>query len=378
MKVAIVYDRVNKWGGAERVLLTLHELFPEAPLYTSVYDPIGAPWAKVFPKVVTSFLQKFPFARSNHEFLAPLMPLAFESFDFSDFDLVISVTSEAAKGVRTKPGTLHICYCLTPTRYLWSHHDEYFRGQSSKAMAKPFIERLRKWDKIASQRPDKIIAISTEVKNRIKKYYGRESDIIFPPVDTNKSQTPNNKLQTNSKSQITKPEYYLIVSRLVKYKKVDLAVETFNRLGYPIVIVGTGREEGKLKRMAGKNIKFVGQVSDKKLTTHYRNAKALIMPQEEDFGIVAIEAQSFGVPVIAFKKGGAIDTVIDGKTGFFFESQTMKSLENVIKNFDDSMSKTVTDHRSIKPGDCVENANRFSKEKFKKELSALINMCGMQ
>ena len=349
MKVAIVYDRVNKWGGAERVLLALHEIFPEAPLYTSVYDEKGAPWAKVFPGVKTSFLQKFPFAKSNHELFASLMPLAFESFDFSGFDLVISVTSEAAKGVRTKPGTLHVCYCLTPTRYLWSHHDEYFKGQSSKTIAKPFVDRLRKWDKIASKRPDKIFAISTEVKNRIKKYYNRESEVIFPPVNTS-------MIRTN---RVNGRKHYLVVSRLVKYKKVDLAVKAFNKLGYPLTIIGTGRVGRKLKMMAGKNIKFAGQVSENDLTMYYRGAKALIMPQEEDFGIVAVEAQSFGVPVIAFKKGGVLDTIIPEKTGVFFDEQKSESLISAVKKFE----KIKFDEKELKT-----NADRFSKERFKKEF----------
>jgi len=348
MKVALVYDRVNKWGGAERVLLALHEIFPEAPLYTSVFDVKKAPWAKVFPEVRSSFLQKFPFAKSNHEFLAPLMPLAFECFDFTDFDLVISVTSEAAKGIRTKPGTLHVCYCLTPTRYLWSHYDEYFRGQSSKAFAKPFVNYLRKWDRVAAIRPDIMIAISTKVKNRIKKYYQRDSKIIFPPVEI-----PIDRSIGNNKG------YYLVVSRLVVYKKVGLVVEAFNQLGYPVVIIGTGREFRKLKRRAKNNIKFVGQVSEKDLAVYYHHAKALIMPQEEDFGIVAVEAQNFGVPVVAYKKGGAIDTVIPGKTGVFFEEQNPKSLIEAIRKFE--KMKFVVDN-------LYTNAKRFSREVFKKKI----------
>lgn len=362
MRTVIVYDRVNKWGGAERVLLALHEIFPDAPLYTSVYDPIGAPWAKVFPEIKTSFLQKIPFARSNHEFLGTLMPLAFESFDFSEFDLVISVTSEAAKGIRTKPGTLHICYCLTPTRYLWSHNDEYFKGRTFKAIAKPFVDKLQKWDKIAARRPDKIIAISSVVKNRIKKYYGQNSSIIFPPAE----------LSINRLIDSNKKNYYLIVSRLVGYKKVDLAIRAFNKLKYPLYIVGSGSEESKLKRIAGNHIKFFGQVDDNKLRELYSGAKALIMPQEEDFGIAAVEAQSYGIPVIAYKKGGAIDTVIHEKTGFFFENQTVESLEEAMRRFNSS------DYKTIKTSDCIENAKRFSSERFKKELLALINKYSMQ
>jgi glycosyltransferase involved in cell wall biosynthesis len=351
MKTALVYDRVNKWGGAERVLLALHEIFPEAPLYTSVYDEKTASWAKVFPEIKTSFLQKFPFAKSNHEFFAPLMPLAFESFDFSGFDFVISVTSEAAKGIITKPRTIHICYCLTPTRYLWSQYEGYFNNPVLKFISKPFVNYLRGWDKIAASRPDKIVAISTEVKNRIEKYYGRKSKIIFPPVNTS-------MIRIN---RVNERKYYLVVSRLVKYKKVDLAIEVFNKLSLPLVVVGSGREEKRLKIKSKKYIRFVGEVTEKDLVEYYKHAKALIMPQEEDFGIVSIEAQSYGVPVIAYNKGGALDTVIPGKTGYFFERQTPDSLESVIKLFEEKGNDIKTDV-------CVENAKRFSKERFKREF----------
>jgi glycosyltransferase involved in cell wall biosynthesis len=357
MKVAIVYDRVNKWGGAERVLLTLHEIFPKAPLYTSVYDPIGAPWAKVFPEVVTSFLQNIPFAKSNHEFLAPLMPFAFRSFDFSKYDLVISVTSEAAKGIKVKGKTKHICYCLTPTRYLWSGYKEYFKGSLFKNLTKPVVSLLRTWDRNAAQKPDTFVAISTEVQNRIKKYYGRKSEIVFPPVELSIHRSNNNK-----------KKYYLLVSRLdYGYKKVDLAIKAFNNLGLPLVIVGTGREEKKLKKLAKSNIFFAGRVDETKLNNFYSGAKALIMPQEEDFGIVAVEAQSFGVPVIAFKKGGSLDTIIPSRTGIFFDKQTVKSLVDAVKHFNDS------NHWNKNASGCIKNAKRFSSARFKKEILALVD-----
>lgn len=355
MKVAIVYDRVNKWGGAERVLLALHEIYPKAPLHTSVYDPKGAPWAKIFPKVVTSFLQKIPFAKSNHELLAPLMPFAFRSFDFSKFDLVISVTSESAKGIKVSGKAKHICYCLTPTRYLWSGYCEYFKGSLFRNLTNPIVYLLRNWDKSVAQKPDGFIAISTEVKNRIKKYYGRDSEIIFPPVDIPKDR--NIKVSKNEN------KYYLLVSRLdFGYKKVDLAIKAFNKLKLPLLIVGTGREEKKLKKIAGRNIFFAGKVSEKELTNLYLGAKALIMPQEEDFGIVAVEAQSYGVPVIAFKKGGSLDTVIFGKTGVFFDKQTVTSLEVAVKSFDKLT------YKKLNAKDCIKNSKRFSKENFKKEF----------
>lgn len=353
MKTALVYDRVNKWGGAERVLLTLHEMFPEAPLYTSVYNPKTAPWAKVFCKVIPSLLQKIPFASRNHEFLGALTPIAFENFDFSQYDLVISVTSEAAKGIITKPGTLHICYCLTPTRYLWSGYDLYFQNPIMRLISKPIVSYLRQWDKIAAKRPDVMVAISSAAKERIKKYYGRESKIIFPPVD----------LKVPWVSQVPR-EYFLVVSRLVAYKKVDLAIEAFNKLKLPLVIVGTGSEEWKLKLGSKKNIKFLGEVSERKLAELYAEAKALVMPQEEDFGLVAVEAQVAGTPVIAYRKSGALDTVVNGKTGVFFDEQTPESLALAVKKFDKCR---------FNPTELIHHAKNFSKERFKKELLKLIN-----
>ena len=352
-KIAIVYDRVNKFGGAERVLLTLHEMFPTAPLYTSLYDKKKAKWAGVFPKIYTSFLQNIPILKNHHEFLGWLMPMAFEQFNFDKYDLVISVTSEAAKGIITGTKTLHVCYCLTPTRYLWTGYDEYFKNPILRTISKPIINYLRWWDKVAAQRPDKIIAISTEVQRRIKEYYDRDSEIIFPPVNivNYKSQIANHKL------------YYLYVGRLVKYKKVDLLVDTFNELGLPLFIVGTGAEEKRLKIRAKNNIKFLGSVSDSELVKIYQNAKAFMMPQFEDFGITAVEAQSFGVPVIAYNNGGAKDTVVDGKTGILFNDQTKQSLIDAINRFD-----TI----SFNSGYLIINAKRFSKDIFKENFFNLL------
>ena len=360
-RVVIIYDRVNKWGGAERVLLALHEIFPDAPLYTSVYDKKKAKWAKVFPKVVTSFLQKVPFIKLTHELFGWLMPLAFESFNFDEYDVVMSVTSEAAKGIKTGPKTLHLCYCLTPTRYLWSSHDSYFKNPPPVfkffpffwTISRPFVFFLRKWDLVASKRPDVLIAISGEVQKRIKKYYRRDSEIIFPPVNTS-------LLYSN---EVVERKYFLIVSRLVGYKRVDLAIEAFNKLGYPLIIVGTGRDERQLKRKAKNNIKFVGEVSEKELVQYYSGAKAFIMPQEEDFGIVAIEAQSMGVPVIAYKEGGAIDTVIPDKTGIFFDEQNSESLTKAVKRFE-KMEFLVDNLHT--------NAKRFSKRNFQERFLRLI------
>ena len=355
MKTAIVYDRVNKWGGAERVLLALHEIYPDAHLFTSVYSAKKASWAKVFPKVVTSFLQKLPLGRERHELLPYLMPLAFETLDLSDYDLVISVTSEAAKGVLVRPNAVHICYMLTPTRYLWSGYEDYFKGKTFKALTFPVVKYLRRWDKVSSHRPDHLIAISTEVRDRIKKFYGRESAVIHSPVEFDKF--AQNK-------PLKKSDYYLYVSRLVPYKRADLAVEAFNELGKSLVIVGEGSEERKLKRLAKRNIKFIDRLTDKELADYYQKAKAFIFPQIEDFGIVALEAQASGTPVIAFRGGGALDTVIEEKTGIFFDKQDKESLVKAVKRFE----KMTFDHK-----DLLENAKKFSKQNFHKKFAAFVS-----
>lgn len=361
MKVALVYDRVNKWGGAERVLLALHELFPKAPLYTAVYSKEKAHWAEVFPEVIPSFLQKIPFLNKHHELLGTFTPLAFESFDFDKFDVVISVTSEAAKGIITRSDTLHICYCLTPTRYLWSGHDFYFNNPPSMFrffpsfwnISRPMVNYLKRWDKVAAKRPDFLVAISSEVQKRIKDYYERDSVIIHPPTEVG----------FFKKGKKEKKNYYLLVSRLIPYKRTDLAVKVFNDLGLPLYIVGTGSEEKRLKKMAKKNIKFFGHVDDNTLKKLYGQAKALVFPQEEDFGIVAVEAMASGTPVIAYKKGGALDTLIEGETGVFFEKQEEAMLEKAVKR----LEKTQIDEKKLK-----KQADKFSKDNFKRKIEDLI------
>jgi glycosyltransferase involved in cell wall biosynthesis len=345
MKVALVYDKINKWGGAERVLLALHKLFPDAPLYTSIYDREKTPWANVF-EIRTSFLQHFPFA-NHHELYAFLMPLAFESFNFDEFDLVISVTSEAAKGIVTKPETKHICYCLTPTRYLWSGYNEYFKNPLLKFISEPTVLYLKFWDKIASSRPDAFIAISKEVQSRIKKYYKRESELIYPPLALDNG--PVGKV-----SAVT--PYFLIVSRLVSYKRIDLAIKTFNKLKLPLKIIGTGAEMNRLKRMAGPTIKFLGNLTDKELVRYYSDCRALVFPGIEDFGLTVLEAQSFGKPIIAFKAGGALETIIEGKTGIFFDKPTVESLAKTIQKLS---------NLKINPEDCIEQARKFDFGQFR-------------
>lgn len=353
MKVAIVYDRVNKWGGAERVLLALHELFPKAPLYTSVYNPKTAPWARVF-RVKTSFLQYIPFANSFHELLAPLMPLAFWSFSFKKYDLVISVTSEFGKGVRVSKNTVHICYCLTPTRYLWSGYKEYFRNRYFRRIAFPVIFFLRKIDKWLAQKPDIFVAISFEVKKRIQKYYKKDSIVIYPPVKTIKFKNSNQLFLSN---------FFLVVSRLVPYKRIDLAVKACNKLKAPLVIIGKGIEEKRIKKIAGKTIFFVESLTDEELSGYYKNCLVLLFAGKEDFGLTIVEAQSFGKPVIAYNKGGATETVVNNKTGILFNAQTTESLIDAIKKFKKMKFNKLT---------IIKNANRFSEKRFKKDFKDLV------
>lgn len=345
MKIALVYDRINKWGGAERILLLLHEMFPDAPVYTSVYDAKSAPWARDL-NIKTSFLENIPLAKRHHEYFALFMPLAFESFDFDEYDLVISLSSEAAKGIVTKPHTRHICICLTPTRYLWSEYKTYFSDDLVRLISYPVISYLRMWDKIAATRPDTIIAISRTVQDRIKKYYKRDSEIIYPPL-----------FLEESKAEIKDEGYFLVVSRLSKFtphKKVELAIKAANKLKLPLVVVGDG-DLSHYRQLSGKSIKIIGKVNDRQLSEYYRNCTALIFPGVEDFGLVMVEAQAFGKPVIAYNKGGACEIVISGKTGEFFDKPDLSSLVKTLKSFDSSKYNSK---------DCIANAKRFDKNKF--------------
>jgi glycosyltransferase involved in cell wall biosynthesis len=295
-----------------------------------------------------------------------LMPYAFESFDFSKFDIVISVTSAEAKGILTKPKTMHLCYILTPTRYLWSSHKLYLKSPQFgilnpivKPALKPILQNLRKWDKVASSRPDYYLAISETVKKRVKKYYQRRADIIFPPVDTNKFRPKNNNDIKKSSTGFNN-HYFLVVSRLVKYKRVDLIINAFNQLNLPLKIIGDGAERKSLQKLANKNIEFLGQqLTDSKLLSYYQNCAALVFAGIEDFGLVSLEAQACGKPVIAFNKGGIAETVIDGKTGILFKKQNTQSLIKVIKTFKNN---------KYSQKDCRENALNYSQDVFIKKF----------
>lgn|SRR5258708_34630540 len=364
MKIALVYDRVNKWGGAERVLLALKELFPDAPLYTSVYNSKKAQWAKIF-KITTSFLQHIPFTSSRHEAMPYLMPQAFESFTFDEYDVVISVTSESAKGIVTKPETLHICYCLTPTRYLWSGYDEYFSNNFFRFFTKPIVTYLQKWDLIAAERPDVMIAISDEVKGRIKKFYQRDVEVIYPPLTLD--------VIKRSETIPSRTNYFLVVSRLVPYKRIDLAIRACNKLKLPLVIIGSGSEEKKLCKLAGPTVTFMKNLTDEELVTYYKNCIALIFPGREDFGLSIIETESFGKPVVAYKGGGAVETIVEGVTGEFFYPQTSAALAEKLQFL---LKKCIVSDINQKTGysqdAIVKQAAKFSKEQFRERILTLV------
>ncbi|OGD71762.1 hypothetical protein A3A84_01275 [Candidatus Collierbacteria bacterium RIFCSPLOWO2_01_FULL_50_23] len=356
MKVAIVYDRVNKIGGAERVLLDLHRLYPDAPLYTLVTNEPTALWAKPF-KVVPTFFNQLKFFRGHHELLAPFAALAFETFDFRGFDLVISVTSAEAKAVVTRPETLHLCYCLTPTRYLWSGLAAYRQSFPVKLIFDFLIKGLRKSDLIYSSRPDAYLAISKEVSKRITTYYQKKSEVIYPAVDYG---------YFSASHQHKKDNYYLVVSRLVPYKRTDIAIEAFNQLKKPLLIVGTGSDEARLKKMAGDNIDFLGLVTDVKLRHLYAKAKALICPQEEDFGLTPLEAAATGTPTLAFNAGGFRETIINNDTGLFFESQDQEAIVSVVNRFEAGRHRISAKH-------CKEQAALFGPDRFGKAFSAKVD-----
>lgn len=363
MKVALVYDRVNKWGGAERVLLALHEIWPEAPLYTAVYDPNGAPWAKVFD-VRPSFLTKIPLASTHHELYPWLTPLAFETFNFDGYDAVISVTSAEAKNIITKPGTLHICYCLTPTRYLWSGFERYktepAMGELStiaRGTLGIMATTLRKWDLIAASRPDYYLAISGHVEKRIQKYYQRETEkVIYPPVETE-------KFKIKQEVKVKEP-YFLAVSRLVGYKRMDVIIDAFNRLGWPLTVIGDGMAREHLKKEARGNITFIHDyLTEDKLVGYYRNCAALVIAADEDFGLTAVEALASGKPVIAFGDSGVKEVVSEGKTGILFSEQSPESLVEALNkfknmNFDEKLARST--------------AEKFSKKRFQKEMKDMV------
>lgn len=372
-KIVIVHDFLTYFGGAEQVLRSLHNLYPKAPIYTLLYDEDKM--RRYFPdaKIRTSFLNKLPqFFKKRKKYLFPFMPTAAETFDLRDFDIVISSSSSFAKGIITKPKTTHICYCHTPTRFLWDWHLNYLKENKIKGIKKililPILHYMRMWDKSASERVDYFIANSKNTARRIKKFYGTKSEVIYPPCDIKKwsyeSVKSSPKLTDRPQSQY-KDSYFLIVSRLSPYKKIDIAIEAFNKLDLPLVIIGDGQDRKRLENMAEKNIKILGFQNENKLAEYYQNCQAFIFPGEDDFGITAVEAMSYGKPVLAFRKGGLLETIIEGETGEFFDDAIPEILADGVRRLKNNYTKY--NSKKIK-----DQANKFSRENFEEKIKQFV------
>lgn len=354
LNIALVHEWIVNYAGSEKVLTALSEMFPKADIFTTVYNREKVPQFNK-KKVRTSFLQNIPLMKSKRELLIPFAPYAFEQFDLSKYDLVISSTTMAAKGVITKPDCLHISYCHTPPRYLYEPDvDPRAKRGSFSWLRNKTMHSLRLWDRVAADRVDYFIANSEYVRRRINKYYRTDAKVIYPPVDVAQYEVAKNS---------EKKDYYLFVSRLVDYKRCDIVVEAFNRLEAPLVVIGYGPEESKLKQLAKGNIKFVGGKFGAELSKYYREAKALVFAAEEDFGLVSVEAQACGTPVIAFGKGGSLESIEDGKSGIFFGEQNPVSIVESINRFE---------KMSFDPKNCRLQAEKFSNDIFKKEIEKFI------
>ena len=359
MKVALVHDFLLKLGGAERVLKVLADMYPQAPIYTLLYDEEKA--GSVFPKerVRTSFLQNYPkFIRKRHRFFTHKMPRAIEEFNFVEFDLVISSSNDFAHGIITPVKTKHICYFHSPMRYAWDWTNEY-RGENNISgwkylLYSPLMKYLRQWDFIASDRADLYLANSRNVQNRLKKYYKVSSEIVYPAVSVERFRAKEGN-----------ENYFLIVSTLTPYKKIDLAIHLFNKIGRRLVIIGDGPQREYLESIAADNIDFLGFKDDAEVKTYMENCRALIFPGEEDFGITPVEAMACGKPVLAYYKGGCSETVVIGKTGEFFFEQTVAAME-------DGLARLMYNERFYKPFTIRRHAGNFSREIFEKKIKRVV------
>lgn len=348
--LALVHDWLNQIGGAEDVLERMVTMFPGAPVYTSMYWRQGMPSAYRDWDVRTTWMDRLPGIYRNHRAYLPLYPVAFRRLDLSHCDLVLSNKSGFCHGVGTGDAT-HVCYCLAPTRYVWDFETYAAREAlpaALKAALRPLIGALRRWDYRAAQRVDHFIAISREIQDRIRRYYHRESAIIHPPVDTSRFRPSTEH-----------DDYYLIVSRLIPYKRIDLAVRAFNRLELPLLIAGDGRHRDALKAIAGPHVTFLGYVPDEELPALFARCRAYVLPGNEDFCIAPVQAQAAGRPVIAYGSGGALDTVVPEETGVFFYEQTLDALVRAVRSFDPDV---------IDPCACCANAERFGVAVFREKL----------
>lgn len=351
MKIALVHDYLVQYGGAERVLEAFTELFPYAPIYTLIHDDEAMHGQFRDKRIYTSFLQEMPFSRKRHRFFPPLMPLAIEEFDFSKYDIVLSDSSSYAKGIITRPETLHICYMHTPMRYAWDDCQKYTQDFGFPALIKKlvpfFMSPIRLWDKASADRVDLILANSQFVAKRIRKYYHKEAVVIHPPVNIG---------QFYIAPKEERKDYFLMVGRLIAYKRHDIAIEAFNRLGLPLKIIGRGPEMKRLQKLAGPTIEFLGRVPEEDLPRYYAECRGFIFPQEEDFGIVAIEAMASGRPLIAYRGGDIVEHMEEGKMGVFFDEQTPEAIVRAVRAFDENRYDV---------GYIRSRMERFDKERFK-------------
>ncbi|NTU66768.1 MAG: glycosyltransferase family 4 protein [Candidatus Moranbacteria bacterium] len=356
MRIALVHDYLVQYGGAERVLECFTELFPDAPIYTLVYSPELMHGVFADRDIRTSFIQKLPFAKNRHRIFPQLMPVAIEQFDFSKYDIVLSDSSSYAKGIITGPETLHICYMHTPMRYAWDDCQKYTKDFYFPSIVKklvPFaMNYIRIWDRVSAERVDHLISNSNFVAKRIKKYYKKESTVIHPPVNVG-----------NFAVSQEKGDYFLMVGRLIAYKRFDIAIKAFNKLGIKLKIIGRGPEMKRLMKMAGANIEFLGRVPDEELAGYYSKCKAFIFPQEEDFGIVAIEAMASGRPIIAYRGGDIPEHIEEGKSGIFFDSQTPEAVSEAVMKLNDS---------DFDPEYIRSKVLKFDREIFKANISKYV------
>ena len=354
-RIALVHDWLTSFGGAERCLVLMHQLFPTAPVYTLVCDRRYLPPELSDAQIFTSSLQGLPGATTNWQRFLPAMPLAIEQFDLRGYDLVISSSHAVAKGVLTTAHQKHLCYCYTPMRYVWDLYHTYLEQTDLSALAERVFRYtahyLRQWDYASSQRVDKFLAISETVRKRIAHHYGREAPVVYPPVDT----------QFFCPDPTAASDYYLVVSRFVPYKRIDLAVEVFNYRDERLLIVGDGPQGKRLRRMARRNIEFIGSVTDEELRTLYQNCKALVFTSEEDFGLTPVECMACGRPVVALGYGGAAETVVDGETGVLFPEQTPQALDAALDK---------TERSSFDVAQCRARALRFDQSVFLAKLRA--------
>lgn len=358
LRVALVHHWLVGMRGGEKVLEAFCRIFPNADIYTLVSEPSAISETIKQHRIITSWIQKLPRANQYYPHYLPLFPVAIEQFDLSGYDLVVSSDAVVSKGVVTRPETCHICYCHTPMRYAWSAYHTYLRSIESswkRKLAALLMSYLRTWDFAAASRVDYFLANSQTVAHRIAKYYRREAQVIYPPV----------ALSDLSVSQAL-DDYFLMVGQLVPYKRFDLAIEAFDQLKYPLVVVGEGSEYGKLKRGAGDNIKFVGRLSDAELSRTLSRCRALVFPGEEDFGMVLVEAHACGRPVIALGRGGALETVVPGLNGLLFAEETEQSLTDALQRF-------VHIEPTFQPELIRETAAPFDENRFIAEVTSFIS-----